>query len=182
MRPCRPVQVVIQSVSYVKETRPICAVEHAHRSQACTGSSLGARRSFRHAYLGPMAATPLRRQASPSVSTCHTKGGSCSAFQGHLRNTVSSDPKHIAMLVQNSSAVLKDLCWRGPSGQTVLKRLSAARCYDLSRRHFSASRQRWIKTADMKESDLAAVKVDGQRLMDTLHHTCKFGTGLRWGR
>lgn len=86
------------------------------------------------------------------------------------------------MLVRNSPAVLKDLCWRGPSGQAVFKRLSAARCYDLSRRHFSASRPRWIKTADMKESDLAAVKVDGQRLMDTLHHTCKFGTGLRWGR
>ncbi|KAL1876464.1 hypothetical protein Daus18300_002708 [Diaporthe australafricana] len=33
----------------------------------------------------------------------------------------------------------------------------------------------------MKEADLAAVKVDGSRLMDTLHHTCKFGTGLRWG-
>lgn len=33
----------------------------------------------------------------------------------------------------------------------------------------------------MKESDLAAVKVDGSRLMNTLHDTCKFGTGLRWG-
>lgn len=95
---------------------------------------------------------------------------------------MSSDPKHIAMLVRSSSAVLKDLCWRGPSGQAVFKRAPAARCYDISRRYFNASRPRWIKTADMKESDLAAVKVDGRRLMDTLHHTCKFGTGLRWGR
>lgn len=86
------------------------------------------------------------------------------------------------MLIRNSAAVLRDLCWRGPSGQTVLKRASPARCYDLSRRHFSASSPRRIKTADMKESDLAAVKVDGRRLMDTLHHTCRFGTGLRWGR
>ncbi|KAG6366135.1 hypothetical protein INS49_000311 [Diaporthe citri] len=86
------------------------------------------------------------------------------------------------MLVRNSAAVLRDLCWRSPSGQTALKRASPARCYDLSRRRFSASGPRWIKTADMKESDLAAVKVDGRRLMDTLHHTCRFGTGLRWGR
>lgn len=86
------------------------------------------------------------------------------------------------MLVRNSTAVLRDLCWRSPSGKTALKRASPAKCYDLSRRNFSASRPRWIKTADMKESDLAAVKVDLQRLMDTLHHTCKFGTGLRWGR
>lgn len=165
-----------------EKTRPIAQLSKHTGARRCTGSSLGARRSSRHAYLGPMGATPLRRQASPSVSTCHTKGGSCSAFQENLGRTVSSDPKHTAMLVRNSSAVLKDLCWRGPSGQTVLKRLSAARYYDLSRRHFSVSRPRWIKTADMKESDLAAVKVDGQRLMDTLHHTCKFGTGLRWGR
>lgn len=86
------------------------------------------------------------------------------------------------MLVRNSAAVLRDLCWRSPSGQPVLKRASPAIYYGLSRRHLSASQPRWIKTADMKESDLAAVKVDGQRLMDTLHHTCKFGTGLRWGR
>ncbi|KAL2278411.1 hypothetical protein FJTKL_14506 [Diaporthe vaccinii] len=85
------------------------------------------------------------------------------------------------MLIRNSAAVLRDLCWRGPSGQTVLKRASPARCYDLSRRHFSASSPRRIKTADMKEPDLAAVKVDGRRLMDMLHHTCRFGTGLRWG-
>ena len=90
--------------------------------------------------------------------------------------------ERMAMLVRNSAAVLKDLCWRSPPGQTICKRASAATCYDLSRRYFSASRPRWIKTADMQESDLAAVKVDGRRLMDTLHHTCRFGTGLRWGR
>lgn len=86
------------------------------------------------------------------------------------------------MLVRSSAAVLKDLCWRRPSGRTLCKKASAARCYDLSRRHFSASQPTWIKTTEMQESDLAAVKVDGGRLMDTLHHTCKFGTGLRWGR
>lgn len=140
--------------------------------------------------LGAHPGTPIsvqwrqpRSDDSPlHLSTCYTKGGSCSAFQEAFGETCSSDPKYTAMLVRNSSAVLKDLCWRGPSSQTVLKKLPAARCYDLSRRHFSASRPRWIRTADMKESDLAAVKVDGQRLMDTLHHTCKFGTGLRWGR
>lgn len=33
----------------------------------------------------------------------------------------------------------------------------------------------------MKETDLAALKVDQSRFMDTLHHTCGFGTGYRWG-
>lgn len=34
----------------------------------------------------------------------------------------------------------------------------------------------------MKEQDLKSLKVDQGRLMDTLHYTCGFGTGTRWGR
>ena len=49
-------------------------------------------------------------------------------------------------------------------------------------RYFSASHASRIRTADMDESDLRALKVDQTRLMDTLHHTCGFGTGHRWGR
>ena len=34
----------------------------------------------------------------------------------------------------------------------------------------------------MTDDDLKAIKVDQNRLMETLHYTCGFGTGLRWGR
>lgn len=181
MEPCRSVQVLIRNASYVKKQDP-----YAQLSIHTEARPAPAARSALGAHPGTPISVQRRQPRSDDsplhLSTCYTKGGSCSAFQEDLGETCSSDPKYTAMLVRNSSAVLKDLCWRGPSGQNVFKRPSAARRYDLSRRHFSASRPRWIKTADMKESDLAAVKVDGQRLMDTLHHTCKFGTGLRWGR
>lgn len=39
-----------------------------------------------------------------------------------------------------------------------------------------------LYSKDMSETELKAVKVDQKRLMDTLHYTCGFGTGLRWGR
>ncbi|KAF2629264.1 amidase [Macroventuria anomochaeta] len=34
----------------------------------------------------------------------------------------------------------------------------------------------------MKESDFQTLKVDQRRMMETLHHTCSFGTGHRWGQ
>ncbi|KAI1761489.1 amidase [Hypoxylon sp. FL1150] len=34
---------------------------------------------------------------------------------------------------------------------------------------------------DFQESDLRSLKVDRRRFNDTLHDTCKFGTGRRWG-
>lgn len=52
----------------------------------------------------------------------------------------------------------------------------------LSRRTFSATCVARMKTSDMKEQDLKALKVNKNRLMDTLHYTCGFGTGTRWGR
>lgn len=35
---------------------------------------------------------------------------------------------------------------------------------------------------DFQEPDLSSLKVDRKRFNDTLHDTCKFGTGQRWGR
>lgn len=32
----------------------------------------------------------------------------------------------------------------------------------------------------MQEADIQSVKVDETRLMDTLHDTCRFGTGPAW--
>jgi len=33
----------------------------------------------------------------------------------------------------------------------------------------------------MDEDTLASLKVDKDRLMKDLHHTCQWGTGERWG-
>lgn len=35
---------------------------------------------------------------------------------------------------------------------------------------------------DMGESDFQKIKVNRDRLMKSLHETCEFGTGERWGR
>lgn len=57
----------------------------------------------------------------------------------------------------------------------------------LSLRHVKTSRVifgqiRHIATHDMTVADLGMLKVNRRRMMDTLHHTCKWGTGTRWGR
>ncbi|KAM0549839.1 hypothetical protein ACHAPJ_009281 [Fusarium lateritium] len=41
--------------------------------------------------------------------------------------------------------------------------------------------QRHISTRDMTAKHLEKLKVDQSRMIDTLHHTCAWGTGLRWG-
>ncbi|KAJ4135195.1 hypothetical protein NW768_004816 [Fusarium equiseti] len=41
--------------------------------------------------------------------------------------------------------------------------------------------RRYISTRDMTAADFNKLKVDQSRLMDTLHDTCKWGTGLKWG-
>ncbi|KAF3767171.1 N-carbamoyl-L-amino acid hydrolase [Cryphonectria parasitica EP155] len=51
-----------------------------------------------------------------------------------------------------------------------------------STRCFSSTKPASLRTLDLTETSLKAIKVDQNRLMDTLHHTCAFGTGLRWGR
>ncbi|KAH7136395.1 hypothetical protein EDB81DRAFT_802072 [Dactylonectria macrodidyma] len=38
-----------------------------------------------------------------------------------------------------------------------------------------------ISTREMTSKDLQKLKVDQNRLMETLHHTCNWGTGARWG-
>lgn len=35
--------------------------------------------------------------------------------------------------------------------------------------------------AEMSQKDLASLKIDGDRLMRDLHHTCEWGKGERWG-
>ncbi|RSM05616.1 hypothetical protein CEP52_006184 [Fusarium oligoseptatum] len=41
--------------------------------------------------------------------------------------------------------------------------------------------RRNIATRDMTAKDFEKLKVDKWRMMDTLHHTCSWGTGKRWG-
>ncbi|RMJ09554.1 hypothetical protein BHE90_005949 [Fusarium euwallaceae] len=41
--------------------------------------------------------------------------------------------------------------------------------------------RRNIATRDMTAKDFEKLKVDKSRMMETLHHTCSWGTGQRWG-
>ena len=63
---------------------------------------------------------------------------------------------------------------------------SPAATFRLAARGFSRSfstTPRWqIRTVDMEEVDLKALKVNQRRLMDTLHRTSEFGKGQRWGQ
>lgn len=34
---------------------------------------------------------------------------------------------------------------------------------------------------EMRDDDVASLKVNQSRLMEDIHHTCSFGTGERWG-
>lgn len=163
-----------------------------HQSIAALGSYMrgswpNVRCLSRHCARAPSAVSPgrqqprSRRRPLQSITTV-TQATAFSCLFTTIWDKVSSIFNHKDMLIRSSAAGFKDLCWRSQCGQSIFKTAFTARCNALSKRDFSVSRSRWIKTADMRDSDLAAVKVDGRRLMDTLHHTCKFGTGLRWGR
>ncbi|KAI1410492.1 amidase [Hypoxylon sp. FL1857] len=58
---------------------------------------------------------------------------------------------------------------------TTRSRLSVGLSLPSSPRYFSA------RAKDAQKGDLSALKVQQGRLMDTLHYTCSFGTGKRWG-
>jgi len=49
------------------------------------------------------------------------------------------------------------------------------------RRAFTVSSRWRIATAEMSEKDFASLKVNQDRLMEDIHHTCQWGTGERWG-
>ncbi|KAF5016771.1 hypothetical protein F66182_11435 [Fusarium sp. NRRL 66182] len=48
-------------------------------------------------------------------------------------------------------------------------------------RHHTLALHRSMSTRDMMAEDLEKLKVNQSRMMDTLHHTCAWGTGSRWG-
>ena len=50
-----------------------------------------------------------------------------------------------------------------------------------ARRMFSGSSVSRLQTKEMDDDALKSLKVNRQRLMDDLHHTCQWGTGKRWG-
>lgn len=75
--------------------------------------------------------------------------------------------------IQLGAGRLAKYASRGMLGKTSLR---------LPIRDFSATCAARIKTTAMEENDFKSIKVDQGRLMDTLHYTCGFGTGLRWGR
>lgn len=49
------------------------------------------------------------------------------------------------------------------------------------KRVFSTTSTWRLHTKEMDEDTLASLKVDKDRLMKDLHHTCQWGTGERWG-
>jgi len=51
-----------------------------------------------------------------------------------------------------------------------------------ARRSLSRSSQWQLHTKEMNEDMLRSLKVNRQRLMEDIHHTCKWGTGQRWGK
>lgn len=67
-------------------------------------------------------------------------------------------------------------CWSTVSkANHMLRNVSAINTY-------KPFQKREISTKELTPQDLKSLKVDKTRLMDTLHHTCAFGTGIRWGR
>ncbi|KPM42370.1 hypothetical protein AK830_g4215 [Neonectria ditissima] len=68
---------------------------------------------------------------------------------------------------------------RHVSSQAMLRKA----IFPIVSQSFTAARsQRMsISTRDMTNKDLQKLKVDQGRMIDTLHHTCSFGSGIRWG-
>ncbi|KAF2433069.1 amidase [Tothia fuscella] len=63
-----------------------------------------------------------------------------------------------------------------PQNHTIKSHLSPS-----SIRFFSTS-PRWnLRVSEFSSSDFNSLKVNQNRLMDTIHHTCQWGTGQRWG-
>lgn len=57
----------------------------------------------------------------------------------------------------------------------------ASRAFAIKR--FFSDTPRWqLQTKEMDEDALKSLRVNKQRLMDDLHHTCQWGTGKRWGQ
>ena len=50
-----------------------------------------------------------------------------------------------------------------------------------SPRYFTSTTRKDVRTIDMSEKQLAAVKIDRDRLWRDLHATCEWGQGERWG-
>lgn len=61
------------------------------------------------------------------------------------------------------------------SSHLLRKGAAPAVCY------LSHNQRMNISTRHMTNKDLEKLKVDQNRMMDTLHHTCTFGPGARWG-
>ncbi|KAF3048290.1 hypothetical protein E8E12_011633 [Didymella heteroderae] len=58
---------------------------------------------------------------------------------------------------------------------------SALRGNNVTNAAFSTSPRWQIRTKEMTEQHFKDLKVNQERLMEDIHHTCKWGTGERWG-
>lgn len=47
---------------------------------------------------------------------------------------------------------------------------------------FSTSRYLAMLTTELSEADVSALRVNKERLAKDLHHSCQWGSGIRWGK
>ncbi|KAF2190673.1 amidase [Zopfia rhizophila CBS 207.26] len=67
------------------------------------------------------------------------------------------------------------------AGKSWIRPCTLRRIASIGERSFSASSRWQLHTKELTEELLGSLKVNQSRLMEDIHHTCQWGTGLRWG-
>lgn len=127
-------------------------------------------------YHGPTLNHQHQRLASTSASSQPCRG------TPELSRHLGAPREFFLFFEPNNMQASRRIIIGAPWARHCCRATPPPRTLPLAIRHFSATRHAGVKTTEMTESDLGAVKVDQSRLMDTLHNTCGFGTGQRWGR
>jgi hypothetical protein len=69
--------------------------------------------------------------------------------------------------------------WARPSLKLLPCRGSTT--YQGLRKSFSTTIHRNMLTSELSEAEVSALRVDKERLAEDLHHSCQWGSGIRWG-
>ncbi|KAL1989910.1 hypothetical protein VTN49DRAFT_7107 [Thermomyces lanuginosus] len=81
--------------------------------------------------------------------------------------------------MESISLTLSRLC--AASRRPVLRSRHLQNVASRPTRHFSSSSISRTLTTELSESQVAALKVNGERLSKDIHYTSQWGTGIRWG-
>jgi hypothetical protein len=90
-------------------------------------------------------------------------------------------PTHVSYFSLISSFKMSLSVGRYPALRIASRRYPALRGTAFSRAAFSTTPRWQIRTKEMTEQHFKDLKVNQGRLMEDIHHTCKWGTGERWG-